>query len=257
MGNEYRAQAVRRVSRSVMLEVVPVPAFTDNYIWLVHDEESGETAVVDPGDAAPALAEAERRGWTVSQVWNTHHHWDHSGGNVAMKEATGCTVSGPAAEEIPARDVALSEGSELRIGRHSGWVMEIPGHTLGHIALVFDDDRIAFVGDTLFAMGCGRLFEGTPQQMYTSLQRIADLPEDTALYCGHEYTLANARFAAQAEPDNARTAARLDQVQSLREAGRITLPTTVAEERATNPFVRASNWEEFARLRSAKDSFRS
>ena len=240
-----------------MLEIVAVPAFTDNYIWLVRDEASGETAVVDPGDAAPPLAEAKRRGWPIGQVWNTHHHWDHSGGNLAMKEATGCTVSGPAAEDIPGRDVALSEASELSIGKHSGRVMEIPGHTLGHIALVFEDDRIAFVGDTLFAMGCGRLFEGTPQQMYGSLQRIVGLPEDTALYCGHEYTLANARFAAQAEPDNPAIGARLNHVKALREAGQITLPTSVAEERATNPFVRASNWEEFGRLRSAKDSFRS
>ena len=239
------------------MQIVPVPAFTDNYIWLVRDEASGETAVVDPGDAAPALAEARRRGWTITQVWNTHHHWDHSGGNVAMKEATGCTVSGPAAENIPGRDVGLSEGSELRIGDHVGRVMEIPGHTLGHVALVFDEDRIAFVGDTLFAMGCGRLFEGTAQQMHKSLQRIAALPGDTALYCGHEYTLANARFAAHAEPGNGATAARLEEVKALREAGKITLPTSVVQERETNPFVRATNWEEFARLRAEKDSFRS
>jgi hydroxyacylglutathione hydrolase len=238
------------------MEIVPIPAFTDNYIWLVRDEVSGETAVVDPGDAAPALKECESRGWAVSQVWNTHHHWDHSGGNVAMKEATGCTIFGPAAEDIPGRDVALSEGSELQIGDHVGRAMEIPGHTLGHVALVFDDAGIAFVGDTLFAMGCGRLFEGTPQQMFRSLQRIAELPDDTRLYCGHEYTLANARFAAHAEPANEAVSSRLDAVQKLRESGRITLPTTVAEERATNPFVRASTWEEFARLRAAKDSFR-
>ena len=240
-----------------MLEIIPVPAFADNYIWLVRDEASGETAVVDPGDAAPALAEAEHRGWTVSQVWNTHHHWDHSGGNLAMKEATGCTVSGPAAETIPGRDVALSEGSELRIGDHKGRAIEIPGHTLGHVALLFEDDRIAFVGDTLFAMGCGRLFEGTPQQMYRSLQRIAELPEDTALYCGHEYTLANARFAAHVEPGNAAIAERQARVEKMRDEGRVTLPTTVAEERATNPFVRSSDWQEFARLRAEKDSFRS
>jgi hydroxyacylglutathione hydrolase len=238
------------------MEIVPIPAFTDNYIWLVRDEVSGETAVVDPGDAAPALKECESRGWAVSQVWNTHHHWDHSGGTVAMKEATGCTIFGPAAEDIPGRDVALSEGSELQIGDHVGRAMEIPGHTLGHVALVFDDAGIAFVGDTLFAMGCGRLFEGTPQQMFRSLQRIAELPDDTRLYCGHEYTLANARFAAHAEPANEAVSSRLDAVQKLRESGRITLPTTVAEERATNPFVRASTWEEFARLRAAKDSFR-
>jgi len=238
-----------------MLEIVPVAAFTDNYIWLVHDRDSGETAVVDPGDAAPALAEAQRRGWAIGQVWNTHHHWDHSGGNVAMKEATGCTVAGPAAEAIPGRDTALSEGSELRLGDHVGRVIEIPGHTLGHVALVFEDARVAFVGDTLFAMGCGRLFEGTAQQMHESLQRLVALPEDTALYCGHEYTLANARFAVHAEPDNATTRRRLAEVEALRGEGRITLPTSVAEERATNPFVRASTWQEFAQLRAAKDSF--
>jgi hydroxyacylglutathione hydrolase len=239
-----------------MLEVVAVPAFTDNYIWLVRDEDSGETAVVDPGDAAPALAEAERRGWAISEVWNTHWHPDHTGGNLAAKAATGCTVSAPGAETIQGRDVALAEGDEVRIGNHVGQVIEIPGHTLGHIALHFGDDRIAFVGDTLFAMGCGRLFEGTAQQMYGSLQRLASLPDDTALYCGHEYTLANARFAVHAEPDNPAIAARLGQVEQMRSAGQVTLPTTVAEERATNPFVRASDWQEFARLRAQKDSFR-
>jgi hydroxyacylglutathione hydrolase len=239
------------------MEIVAVPAFTDNYIWLVHDEASRETAVVDPGDPAPPLAEAERRGWTITQVWNTHWHPDHTGGNSAIKEATGCTVSGPAAETIRARDVALSEGRELAIGTHRGRVIEIPGHTLGHVALIFDEAGIAFVGDTMFAMGCGRLFEGTAEQMYASLQRIVELPDETRLYCGHEYTLANARFAAHAEPGNTAIAARLDEVAGLRDSGRITLPTTVAQERQTNPFVRASDWERFARLRTAKDSFGS
>jgi hydroxyacylglutathione hydrolase len=239
-----------------MLEIVAVPAFSDNYIWLVHDETSGETAIVDPGDPAPALAEAQRRGWNVTQVWNTHHHWDHSGGNVAIKEATGCIVSGPASEDIPGRDVPLSEGSELRIGAHRGRVIAIPGHTLGHIALVFEDDRAAFVGDTMFAMGCGRLFEGTPQQMHQSLQRIAALPGDTRLYCGHEYTLSNAKFAAHAEPGNRDIAERLAEVERMRSNGEITLPTAVAAERSTNPFVRSSDWQEFARLRAEKDSFR-
>jgi hydroxyacylglutathione hydrolase len=238
------------------MEIVAVPALTDNYIWLVHDETSGETAAVDPGDAAPALAEVGRRGWTITQVWNTHHHWDHTGGNLTIKDATGCTVSGPAAEDIKARDIALSEGGELRIGDYVGQVMEIPGHTLGHIALVFDEPRIAFVGDTLFAMGCGRLFEGTAEQMYSSLRRLVALPEDTALYCGHEYSLANARFALHAEPANTAIRARLSEIEALRERGQITLPTSVAQERETNPFVRATNWEEFARLRAEKDSFR-
>jgi hydroxyacylglutathione hydrolase len=241
----------------VMLEVVPVPAFSDNYLWLVHDQESGETAVVDPGDAAPVLAEAERRGWAIGQVWNTHWHRDHTGGNLAIKQASGARVAGPAAEDIPGRDVALAEGDEVRIGRHVGRVIEVPGHTLGHVALVFDEERIAFVGDTLFAMGCGRLFEGTPAQMYRSLQRLTELPEDTRLYCAHEYTLSNARFAAQAEPDNVAIAHRLARVQEMRAAGEITVPTTVAQERETNPFVRSTNEEEFARRRAAKDSFRS
>jgi hydroxyacylglutathione hydrolase len=239
------------------MEIVPVPAFSDNYIWLVHDEESGDTAVVDPGDAGLVLAEAQRRGWTIDQIWNTHWHPDHTGGNAAIKEATGARISGPASGRIPARDVPLSEGDEVRLGNHTGRVIEVPGHTLDHIALIFDDDRVAFVGDTLFAMGCGRLFEGTPQQMYRSLQRIAELPADARLYPAHEYTLSNARFAVRADPANQALAARLDDVQTLRDADQITLPTTVAQERETNPFVRASNVEEFARLRADKDSFRS
>jgi len=239
------------------MEVVAVPAFADNYLWLVHDEASGETAVVDPGDAAPVLAEAAKRGWSLTQVWNTHWHPDHTGGNLAIKEATGARLSGPAEENIPGRDVALREGDEVRLGAHAGRVIEVPGHTLGHIALVFDDERIAFVGDTLFAMGCGRLFEGTPQQMYRSLERLTELPDDTRLYCAHEYTLSNARFAAQADPGNAAIADRLGEVQRLRDEGTITVPTTVAQERETNPFVRATDADEFARLRKAKDSFRS
>jgi hydroxyacylglutathione hydrolase len=239
------------------MEIVAVPAFSDNYIWLVHDAESGETAVVDPGDAAPVLAEAARRGWSIGQIWNTHWHPDHTGGNLAIKEATGARISGPASGRIPGRDVALAEGDEVRIGSHVGRVIEVPGHTLDHIALIFEPERVAFVGDTLFAMGCGRLFEGTPQQMYCSLGRIAGLPDDARLYPAHEYTLSNALFAVHADPGNEALAQRLSEVKALREAGRITLPTTVAQERQTNPFVRATNAEEFARLRADKDSFRS
>ena len=239
------------------MEIVAVPAFTDNYIWLVHDEASGETAVVDPGDAAPVVAEAERRGWVISQVWNTHWHPDHTGGNLAVKAATGARVAGPAGENIAGRDVALREGDQICLGNHVGRVIEVPGHTLGHIALIFDKERTAFVGDTLFAMGCGRLFEGTAEQMYGSLKRFSDLPEDTLLYCAHEYTLSNGRFAAHAEPENAAIANRVKQVARLREEGQMTVPTTVAQERETNPFVRATNVDEFARLRKDKDSFRS
>jgi hydroxyacylglutathione hydrolase len=239
-----------------MLEIVPVPAFNDNYIWLVHDAASGDTAVVDPGDAAPALAEAQRRGWRIGQVWNTHWHPDHTGGNLQVKDATGSAISGPAHGRIPGRDVDLREGSGVRIGDKVGRVIEVPGHTLDHIALIFDDDHVAFVGDTMFAMGCGRLFEGTAEQMHDSLQRLIALPAETRLYCAHEYTLSNALFAAHSEPANAGIADRLAAVKVLRENGEITLPTTVAEERDTNPFVRVSNSTEFARLRAAKDSFR-
>ena len=239
------------------MEIVAVPAFSDNYIWLVHDQASGETAVVDPGDATPALAEVKRRGGTSGQVWNTHWHPDHTGGNLKVKAATGAVISGPAKETIPGVDVRLSEGDEIRLGERRGRVVEVPGHTLGHIALAFEDEQVAFVGDTLFAMGCGRLFEGTPEQMYRSLQRITALPDETRLYCAHEYTLANARFVAVAEPDNAAIAERLKAVEQLRERGEITLPTTVAQERQANSFVRASTWQQFAELRAAKDSFRS
>jgi len=239
------------------MEIVAVPAFRDNYLWLVHDEESGETAAVDPGDSGPLLAEADRRGWTIGQVWNTHWHPDHTGGNLEIKSATGAHVSGPASENIPGLDVALSEGSEVRLGKHVGKIIEVPGHTLGHIAILFDKERVAFVGDTLFAMGCGRLFEGTPEQMYNSLQRLAGLPGDTRLYCAHEYTLSNARFAAHAEPRNQAIADRLVRVEALREAGQATVPTTVEQERETNPFVRSTNVEEFAYRRAEKDSFGS
>ena len=238
------------------MKVVAVPAFADNYLWLVHDEASGETAVVDPGDAAPVLAEAAKRGWSLTQVWNTHWHPDHTGGNLAIKEATGARLSGPAEENIPGRDVALREGDEVRLGGHAGRVIEVPGHTLGHIALVFDDERIAFVGDTLFAMGCGRLFEGTPQQMYRSLERLTELPDDTRLYCAHEYTLSNARYARVAEPDNDAIADRLREVEAIRERGEATVPTTIAQERATNPFMRAQSIEQFAERRASKDVFR-
>lgn len=239
------------------MEIVPVAAFTDNYIWLVHDAASGGTVVVDPGDAAPALAEAQRRGWTIGQVWNTHWHPDHTRGNLAVKQASGARVSGPANENIPGRDVALKQGDSVRIGDHVGRVIDVPGHTLGHIAIVFEYEGVAFVGDTLFAMGCGRLFEGTPEQMYDSLRRLTALPDRTRLYPAHEYTLGNARFAAHAEPDNADVSMRLAKVEALREEGAITLPTTVAQERATNPFVRAASATDFARLRAEKDSFRS
>ena len=239
------------------LEIVAVPAFADNYLWLVHDPDSGETAVVDPGDAAPELAAAEARRWSIGQVWNTHWHPDHTGGNQAVVAATGATLSAPAAEasKIAAIDVPLSDGDRVRLGAHVGEVWEVPGHTLGHVALIFRDAGVAFVGDTMFAMGCGRLFEGTPEQMYASLKRLGELPGDTLVYCAHEYTLSNARFAATVEPGNAAIADRLAAVEALRERGEATVPTTISAEQATNPFLRAGDSAQFAALRAQKDRF--
>jgi hydroxyacylglutathione hydrolase len=241
------------------LEIIAVPAFADNYLWLVHDADSGETAVVDPGDPVPVLAEAERRGWTITKILNTHWHPDHTGGNLAIKEATGAEIWGPAGENgrVPGLDHALKDGDEVSIGRHRASVWEVPGHTIGHIAYIFRDDEVAFVGDTLFAMGCGRLFEGSPKQMFNSLSRLASLPDGTELYCAHEYTLANARFAAQAFPSDAAIAERLKSVEAARAANRPTVPTSVGAERATNPFLLARDVEHFAELREAKDNFRS
>ena len=240
-----------------MFDIVAVPAFADNYLWLVHDPDSGETAVVDPGDPAPVLAEADRRGWRITKILNTHWHPDHTGGNLAIKEATGAEIWGPAGENgrVPGLDHALKEGDRVSIGEHQAEVWEVPGHTLGHIAYVFADDSVAFVGDTLFAMGCGRLFEGSPAQMHHSLKRLAELPTETRLYCAHEYTLANARFAAHAFPQNKEIADRLRHVEQERSEARPTVPTTVALERATNPFLLAQNVEQFAELRREKDSF--
>lgn len=239
------------------LEIIPVPAFADNYLWLVNDPVSGVTAAIDPGDGDAVIAAAEARGWIIDMVLNTHWHPDHTGGNLRVKEVAGATISGPAAERarIPGIDIALEDGDRVSIGRHVADVWAVPGHTLGHIAFVFAQDGVAFVGDTLFAMGCGRLFEGTPAQMHDSLARIAALPDETLLYPAHEYTLANATFAAHVAPDDAAIRARLDLVTQQRLRGDITLPTSVAEEKATNPFVRAASVEEFARLRALKDNF--
>ena len=240
-----------------MLEIEAVPVLSDNYVWLIHDVASGETAAVDPSVAGPVLEAAEAKGWRLGQVLNTHWHPDHTGGNEAIQSATGCPITAPAeAERVSKVDRIVAEGDRVRVGGAEAVVWEIPAHTAGHIAYYFESERMIFVGDTMFAMGCGRLFEGTADQMYANLQRIAALPPDVRIYCGHEYTLANAGFAAHAEPANADVAARLKQVHQLRLQGQITLPTTVEAERATNPFVRAEDAESFARLRSEKDSFR-
>lgn len=180
-----------------MLEVVRIPVLSDNYVWLLHDPKSQETVVIDPAVADPVLEAAAARGWNIGQIWNTHWHGDHVGGNAAIKAATGCVITGPAAEaeKIATLDRLVGEGDSVRIGDHVATVMAVPAHTAGHIAYHLAAAQMAFVGDTLFAMGCGRLFEGTAAQMFANLQRLADLPDDTAVYCAHEYTLSNGRFA--------------------------------------------------------------
>lgn len=220
-----------------MIQITALPAFTDNYIWLLQDPDTRRCAVVDPGDAAPVQAWlADHPGWALSDILITHHHHDHVGGVEQLKKATDAKVFGPASEKIPARDVALKDNDRINV---LGWdfeVFAVPGHTLGHIA--FYHDGVLFCGDTLFAAGCGRLFEGTPEQMYTSLSRLAALPEQTRVYCTHEYTLSNLRFAVAVEPDNRHTADRLADVTQKRQAGIITLPSTLALEKLTNPFLR-------------------
>ena len=240
------------------LEIVRIPALSDNYIWLVHDPVSDETMVVDPAEAAPVLAEADRRGWKIGQIWNTHWHPDHTGGNAAIKEATGAIVSGPAAEaaRIPTLDVTLSEGDSVRLGDHVASVLETPGHTAGHITFYLPADAVVFTGDTLFAMGCGRLFEGDAGQMFANMQRLAELPPETIVYCAHEYTQSNGRFALAAEPDNVATRERMEAVDAARAKGEATVPTTIAEELATNPFLRAESAEQLRHRRAAKDAFR-
>ena len=238
------------------LTVVPVAVLSDNYVWLLHDEDSGETAAVDPSVGPPVLQAAETCGWRLTQVLNTHWHPDHTGGNQAIHEALGIPVSGPEeVRRVYPVDRVLAEGDRIAVGGFEAQVWAIPAHTAGHIAFYFESAKAVFVGDTLFAMGCGRLFEGTAAQMHDNLQRLAGLPDDVQVYCGHEYTLANARFAVTVEPDNQALAARLGRVEAARERGEVTLPTTIGEERATNPFMRAESVEEFARLRSLKDSF--
>ena len=239
------------------LQVTAVPVLSDNYVWLISNPDTGETAAVDPSVMEPVLDAVAAGGLRLTQILNTHWHPDHTGGNQGIKAATGAPITAPAeAQKVSSVDRIVSEGDRVTVSGAEAIVWEIPAHTAGHIAYYFEDEGMIFVGDTMFAMGCGRLFEGTAEQMYSNMQRIAALPDDVRIYCGHEYTLANARFALHAEPENADVAGRLEQVSAMRERGEITLPTTVAEERATNPFVRASDVEEFARLRSEKDSFR-
>jgi hydroxyacylglutathione hydrolase len=223
------------------LVIRQIPVLRDNYVYLLHDEASGATGVVDPSVAEPVLAQLAETGWQLTHILNTHHHADHTGGNLEIKRATGAIVVGPRADRdrIPGIDVAVADGERYALGSEAAEVFDVPGHTRGHIAYWFKDSQALFCGDTLFLMGCGRLFEGTPEQMWRSLGKLRRLPGETRVYCGHEYTQANARFALTVDPQNAALVARARRVDALRAEGKSTVPGTMADELATNPFLRA------------------
>ena len=228
-----------------MLEIYQIPCLQDNYGFLVHDPETGATATIDTPEVAPINQALAAKGWRLTHILNTHHHFDHAGGNEELKAQWNCQVVGAAidAERIPGIDVALADGDTLTLGSKQARIIEVPGHTSGHIAYYFAADEVAFVGDTLFALGCGRLFEGTPQQMSESLAKIMALPDETTVYCAHEYTEANAAFAVTVEPANPALQKRVKEIQALRAAGKPTVPTSIGLERATNPFVRSDSAE--------------
>lgn len=250
------------------LEIHQFPCLADNYGFLVHDPASGETACIDTPDAEEYLRQAEAKGWRITQIWNTHWHKDHAGGNLAIKAATGCTITAPAgdAARIEGVDRAVDQGDSVRLGAYTAQVINVGGHTLGHIAYHLPEAGVTFVGDALFALGCGRMFEGTPSQFWASLARLKALPEETTLYCAHEYTASNARFALYADPENAALQAYAEDITAQRAAGEPTVPFPLRRELATNPFLRADSadiqarWgadpvSAFAALREAKNSF--
>jgi hydroxyacylglutathione hydrolase len=253
------------------LDLYMFPCLKDNYGYLIHDEATGLTAAIDTPDVKAISAALAQQGWRLTHIFNTHHHADHAGGNLALKELTGCEIIGPRADadRIPGIDRAVGDGDAFEFAGHPVRVFDTPGHTRGHIVYYLPLDGVAFVGDTLFSLGCGRLFEGTPAQMWSSLQKLLALPPTTQLYCAHEYTQANARFALTVEPDNEALRARAREVDVLRAAQRPTVPTTLALEMATNPFLRPSSADlrrtigmpaapdvdVFARTRALKDAF--
>ncbi len=253
------------------LEIEQIPTLSDNYVYLVHEPQAAVTGVVDPALAAPVLARLQQRGWTLDWILSTHHHADHTSGNLELKEATGCKIAGPKkdAARIPGIDLGLVEGDRFQLGQAEAEIFETPGHTSGHISYWFAGARALFCADTLFSLGCGRVFEGDFEQMWRSLSKFAGLPDDALVYCAHEYTQANARFALTIDPDNPALKKRAAEVEQLRAAGRPTVPSRLGEERAANPFLRphdpairrrlglerASDAEVFAEIRKRKDRF--
>ncbi|HEY1961233.1 MAG TPA: hydroxyacylglutathione hydrolase [Rhizomicrobium sp.] len=253
------------------LTVELVPCLSDNYAYLLCDPADGLCAVVDPSEPEPVRRALTARGLKLTHILNTHHHFDHTGGNLPLKEEFGAVIVGPAKdrERIPGIDIGVDESAPWQFGSHTAHILEIPAHTRAHIAFAFEDDDIVFTGDTLFAMGCGRLFEGTPQMMWTSLSKLMRLQDDIRVYCGHEYTLSNGRFALTVEPGNPDLQERMKQVQAQRAQSQPTIPSTMGLEKKTNPFLRpdspeirktlgmedADNVAVFGEIRRRKDNF--
>lgn len=254
-----------------MLTILHLPVLNDNYIYLLHDPVSGETAAVDPAAAQPVLDVLEQNNWQLTYILNTHHHSDHVGGNLELKQLTGCTVIAGLSDRhrIPGLDRGVVDGDTVMLGKHTAKVISTPGHTSGHIVYHFADDNALFCGDTLFVMGCGRLFEGTAEQMWHSLQKLKTLPSSTQIYCAHEYTQTNGRFALTVEPDNRQLRQRMEVINQLRANRLPTVPSTIEQELATNPFFREDSLtlretikmvnktpvEVFAEIRRLKDCF--
>jgi len=257
---------------STSLDIVRIPVLSDNYVWLMREPQSGCVAVVDPAVAGPILAEANKRRWKISHILNTHHHGDHVGGNLEIKNATGCTIVGLGRDRarIPGIDVTVDDGDRFRFGEATAEVIFVPGHTVGHCAYAFHEEKALFCGDTLFALGCGKMFEGTPQQFWTSLSRLRHLADDMRVYCAHEYTQSNARFAVTVETGNMALKARSAAIDAARAKGEATVPSLLGEEKQTNPFLRADKpgvqkavgmvgqdpVKVFAEVRHRKDVFR-
>ncbi|GAA0277020.1 hydroxyacylglutathione hydrolase [Alteraurantiacibacter aestuarii] len=251
------------------IEIHQFPCLSDNYGYLVHDPASGETTCIDTPDADEYLRQAALKGWTITQIWNTHWHPDHAGGNEAIKAATGCTITAPLgdAEKIAGIDRTVRDGDLVKLGDHTAQVIDVSGHTMGHIAYHLPGSDMAFVGDSVFALGCGRMFEGTAPQFWDSLVRVRSLPPQTVLYCAHEYTASNARFALHADPENEALRAYADEIADKRSRDEPTVPFVLERELHTNPFLRADDpslqarwggdlpYQTFAALRAAKDSF--
>lgn len=223
-----------------MLEVFQFPCLSDNYGYLIHDPANNLTAAIDTPEVAPINQALEAKGWELTHILNTHHHFDHAGGNLELKQQWGCTIVGAKndAARIPGIDIELSDGDTFQFGDYTATIFDVSGHTLGHIAFYFPSEEVLFSGDALFALGCGRLFEGSPAQMWDSLQKLKALPDSTTVYCAHEYTAANAAFALSAEPDNKDLQARCAEIKALRAANKPTVPSNLGVEKATNPFLR-------------------